>query len=215
MDFISRAAIVVGLSLAWIRLSAKGLKFEIGLLAWIGIPLAIALIVSVVSRPVYSPRNMLVGFGAALLVLARSIVHAGYFMRRGACGPCRRARGVLLRDPFQFWQRLSVPAHKAAASQRSAAFLDRSNDDCTSHLCARIGTSTTSFTTFRGTDDIGRLRRIEEPDVLSPRPVAVVPGAGVLDCVDGHRHQPARISKQPDSRFWTRDEFMFSTRYPR
>jgi uncharacterized membrane protein len=75
------AILACGVALATKRGGVNWKSRENFLLIWIIAPLVVALTFSMLIRPVYSPRNMLIGSGAAIILLARSVEEIGNRLR--------------------------------------------------------------------------------------------------------------------------------------
>jgi len=73
--------LAAGIPLALGRGSFRIRSAENLLLMWIVLPLLIVLLVSAFVRPVYSPRNMLIAGGAAVLLLGRAVEELGIRMK--------------------------------------------------------------------------------------------------------------------------------------
>ncbi len=82
LDLLCLAMIAAGMLLSRREKLPQARKTELWLLWWILAPLLSSLAVSVAIRPVYAPRNMLLAFAAASILLARSILYVAQFRHR-------------------------------------------------------------------------------------------------------------------------------------
>jgi uncharacterized membrane protein len=77
IDALAFVVLLVGGVLLLSRKPRADLRREAVLVAWIVVPTAVSLVVSYLARPVFSPRNMILGMAAAVILLTRSVQTIG------------------------------------------------------------------------------------------------------------------------------------------
>lgn len=75
LDLLCLASLVVGLGFGLANRRENSMAQEKWLLLWIAVPLVASLVISFALRPVYSPRNMYLGYVAASLLLGRALMY--------------------------------------------------------------------------------------------------------------------------------------------
>ena len=172
LDIIATVLVTAGLILAAMRRGKQNMGPELGLIAWILIPLAIALAVSWLARPIYSPRNMLIGAGAAILLLASSIMAIAGKAKTAwviAFATTLLSYGLHLRFGNGF---MVVPIKQQV--REAAQFIDLHNTDGLP-IYSLDWDEDNFIYYFIGTDEARRLSRIPEASVRSRRLSSVVP----------------------------------------
>ena len=172
LDLLALSIIGAG---AWVGIRRLGwtcIRKELGLVAWILLPLSVALAISFSLRPIYSPRNMLIAAGAAFTLLARAITLIGPSARSAAA----IALALVAANYTLHWQFGREFLFKPAKQQlrEAAAFVDTNNRDGLPIYV--MDWDWLNFEYYlRNTDEVGRIRRILSDDVREKGLAAVIP----------------------------------------